>query len=133
MAEFLPGVGAVIFEKADIFDARVALEIEDAFGGQTQELPDLFVAGLPQMPVVSGILDQHFMRAHRAHAVVNAIAAAAGLAFNVVERRGMHHGARRPVRRAGYRGDDLRGIPANPGKSGRRFPDAERLRPGHLR
>ena len=43
-----------------------------------------------------GILDQDFMRADRVHAVVDAVAAAAGFAFDVVERRGMHDGARGP-------------------------------------
>ena len=46
MAEFLPGVGTVVFEEADVLDARVALEIEDAFGSEAQELADLIVAGL---------------------------------------------------------------------------------------
>ena len=89
----------------------IALEVEDALGGQAQELPNLIVAGLPQMTVVAGILHQHFMRAHRIHAIVDAVAAAAGLAFDVIERRGMHHRARRPDPRAlGSCGDDLRGV-----------------------
>src|SRR5271165_3772924 len=57
-----------------------------------------------------GILDQHLMRADRTHAVVNAIAAASGLAFNVVERCGMHHRACRPAHRAGNCGDELRSL-----------------------
>ena len=101
MAEFLPGAGAIIFIKADVLDARIALEIEDAFGGEAQELANFVVAGIPEMPVVTGILHQNFVRANGAHAVVDAVAAAVGFAFNVVERCGMHHGARRPSNCAG--------------------------------
>ena len=101
MAEFLAGIRAVVLEEADVLDARVALEVENALGGEAQELPDLVVAGIPELAVVPGIFDQHFMSAHRTHAVVNAVAAAAGLAFNVVKRRGMHHRARRPARALG--------------------------------
>ena len=48
------------------------------------------------MAVVVGIFDQHFVRAHRVHAVVNSVAAAAGFAFNAVEGPGMNHGTSRP-------------------------------------
>ena len=48
------------------------------------------------MPVVVRIFDQHFMRADGVHAVVNAVAAAVGLAFDAVKRRGMNDRARRP-------------------------------------
>ena len=48
------------------------------------------------MPIVTRILKQHFMRADRSHAVVNALAPAGRLAFNPVERIGMYHRSRRP-------------------------------------
>ena len=53
-------------------------------------------AGIPQMAVVIGILDQHFVRAYRVHAVVNSVAAAAGFSLNAVEGPGMNHGPSRP-------------------------------------
>ena len=90
MAEFLAGILAIVFEQADVLDARVALEVENALGGEAKEVRDLIVAGIPQMPVVARIFDQHFMRAHRMHAVINSVAAAARLALDAVERRGMH-------------------------------------------
>ena len=96
MAEFLPGVLAVILEQADVFDARIALEIEDALGGQPQEMSDLIVAGVPQMPVVTRIFDQNFMRADRVHAVIDPVAAAARFTLDMVKRTGMHDGTRRP-------------------------------------
>jgi hypothetical protein len=98
MAKFLAGILSVIFEQAHIFHTRIALEVHDAPGHQTQELRDLLIAGIPQMPVVVRILNQHLMRAHRMHAVIDAIAAAARLAFNAIQRRRMHHRARRPWR-----------------------------------
>ena len=66
MAEFLAGARAEILEKTDVLDARVVLEIQNAFGGQAQELPNLIVARIPQMAVMARILDQNFVRADRA-------------------------------------------------------------------
>ncbi len=110
MGEFLPGVLAVVLEEADVLDARVALEVEDALGGEAEEVCDLFVAGVPEMAVVARIFDQHFVRADGVHAVVDAVAAAAGIAFDAVKRRGMHDRARRPrnSRRIGRLRDHLR-------------------------
>jgi hypothetical protein len=64
MAKLLPGTGTVIFEKADVFDARIALQVEDALGGEAQKLFDFSVAGIPEMAVVLRILDDHFVRAY---------------------------------------------------------------------
>src|ERR1700740_42673 len=100
MAEFLSRIGTVVLVETDVLNARIALEVKDALGREAQELADLVVAGMPELPVVPRILHQNFMRAHRTHAAVNAVAAAARLAFNVIERRGMHQGTRRPARRA---------------------------------
>ena len=94
MAEFLARIGAVIFEEADVLDARIALEVHDAFGGQAQELSDLIVTGIPQMAVMPGIFHQNFVSAHRAHAIINAIPMPASFTLNVVERCGMHHRSR---------------------------------------
>src|ERR1022692_389160 len=63
MAEFLAGVGAVVLVETDVFDAWIVFEIKDTFGGEAQELADLIVAGIPEMAVMAGILDQNFMRA----------------------------------------------------------------------
>ena len=45
---------------------------------------------------MTGIFDQHFVRADRGHAIVDAVAAASGLAFDAVKRPGMHDRARGP-------------------------------------
>ena len=123
-----PALGAVILEEADVLDARVALEIQNALGRQAQKLPNLVVAGIPQLPVVPGILDQHFVSAHGTHAVVNAVAAPARLAFNVIERRGMHHRSRRPPDRARHGRDDLRGLGRIRAKTAGRFRTRRALR-----
>ena len=135
MAEFLSGVLAVVLEETDVLDAWVALQVEDALGGQAQEVPDFIVAGVPQMAVVARVFDQHFVRAHGVHAVVDAVAAAAGFALNAVERLGMHDGARGPgsAGRVGRFRDYLqrrRGISAETaGQTQARV----RLRPDHRR
>src|ERR1700679_2120059 len=100
MAKLLPGARAEVFEEADIFNARVALEVEDALRGEVQKLFNLSVAGIPEMAVVLRILDDDLVRADGAHAVVEAVAAASGLTFDVVERGRMHYGARAPGRPA---------------------------------
>src|SRR6202158_2071711 len=96
MAEFLPGILAIILEQADVLDARIALEVEDALGDQAEEVCDLIVAGIPQVAVVARIFDQNLVRADRVHAVINTVAAAAGFALNAVKRRGVNHGTRGP-------------------------------------
>ena len=76
MLELLSGAGSVILEDADVLEAPIALQVLNALRGQQQELFDLGVAGVPQLAVMRGIFHQHFVRADRAHAVVNAVAAA---------------------------------------------------------
>ncbi len=63
MAKFLPGAGAEVFEEADIFNARIVFQIEDALGGEVQKLFNLSVAGIPEMAVVLRIFDDDFVRA----------------------------------------------------------------------
>src|SRR5258708_15677265 len=111
MAELLASVRTVVLEEADILDASIVLEIEDALGGQTQEVSDLVVAGVPKMAVVARILHQHFMRADGMHPVVKTVTAATRLALNVVKRCGMHHGTSGPRSSAcvWHCCDDLRG------------------------
>src|ERR1700730_10770327 len=48
------------------------------------------------------------MGAHRTHVVINTVAAPPGVAFNMIERHGMHHRPRRPSSRTGKRGYYLR-------------------------
>src|ERR1700693_5316701 len=96
MAEFLPGILAIILEQADVLDARIALEVEDALGDQAEGVCGLIVAGIPQVAVVARIFDQSLVRADRVHAVINTVAAAAGFALNAVKRRGVNHGTRGP-------------------------------------
>src|ERR1700733_4907645 len=55
MAELLASAGAEILEQANVLYAGVALEVQDALGGQAQELPDLIVTGEPEMAVVAGV------------------------------------------------------------------------------
>jgi hypothetical protein len=50
------------------------------------------------MTIVIRILDEYFMCAYGLHAVIEAIAAASGLAFDMVERSGVDHGTRGPGR-----------------------------------
>jgi hypothetical protein len=111
MAEFLAGVPTVVLEKADILDASVVLEVEDAFGGQAQKVSNLVVASIPKMAVVARILYQYFMRADGMHAVVKTVAAAAGFTLDVVKRCGMHDGTGGPgsSSRVRHGCDDLRG------------------------
>jgi hypothetical protein len=84
MAEFLSGTFAVILEKAYVFDARVALEVENALGNEAQEVADLIVAGIPQIAIVTRVLHDYFVCTDRVHAVINAVAAAARIALNAI-------------------------------------------------
>ncbi len=64
------------------------------------------------MAVVTRIFDQNFVRADRSHAVIEAVAAAGRLAFNVVERVRMDDRARRPCAAIHARqvGDHMSGL-----------------------
>ena len=68
-------LSAVIFENADVLEAGVALQILNAQRGQTQKLFHFGVARIPEMAVMTWVLQQNLVRAHRPHAVVEAIAA----------------------------------------------------------
>ena len=110
MLELLSGAAPVILIEAYIFEAAVAFKILNTLRGKQQELFDLEVACSPQMPVVRGVLHQDFVRADRAHPVVNAVAAAGCLALDVIQRVGMNDRARRPRSpgSSGHAGDQLR-------------------------
>src|SRR3974390_2012335 len=96
MVEFLTGVGPVIFENADVLEAAVPLQILDTESRQAQELLDLVVIGIPQMPFVARFFEQYFVRSHRTHAVIQPVAAPRRLALDAIERMGMKDRARRP-------------------------------------
>ena len=77
-------------------------------------------AARPELAVVARVLHQHLVRAHRPHRVVEAVAAALRVAFDVVERVGVHHRPRRPrpaVHR-GHGGDHLRCASVDSGQKG---------------
>src|SRR6202795_902251 len=109
VVEFLSRGLAVILENADVLESAISLQILNPLRGQTQELFDLDVTGIPDMAIVTGILQQNFVSAHRSHAVVESVAAAGRLAFDVVQGLRMNDRARR--RRAaihtGQGGDDV--------------------------
>ncbi len=108
--ELLASGASEILVDGDVLEAAVALEVGNARAGENKELLHFGVGGAPVIPVVARVLDQHFVSAHRLHLVIQAFAAACGVAFHVVDRVGMHHGAGRP-RASGdrwARGDHLR-------------------------
>src|ERR1017187_822364 len=109
MAELLAGILAVVLEEADVLDARIALQVEDALGGDAEEVRDFVIAGAPKVSVVVGVFYQHFMRADGVHAVINAVTAAVGFALDAVERSGMDDRTRGPgsARRVRRFRDDL--------------------------
>src|SRR6266446_1194757 len=109
VVEFLPGCLAVILENADVLESAVALQILNPQRGQAQELFDFDVGGIPDMAVVAGIFQQNFVSAHRSHAVIESVAAARRLAFDVVQGLWMDQRARRPraAIHAGQVGDDM--------------------------
>src|ERR1700687_5512069 len=109
VVEFLSGSLAVILENADVLEPAVALQILNPQGGQTEELFDFDVAHIPEMAMVAGIFEQHFVSADRSHAVVEAVGAAGWLALDVGEPMRVDDGARRPraAIHAGQVGDDM--------------------------
>src|ERR1700724_4428778 len=52
MLELLSGAGSVILVDAHVFEASIALKILNTLRGQDQELFNLRVACIPQLPVV---------------------------------------------------------------------------------
>src|SRR6202790_4431906 len=109
VVEFLSRGLAVVLENADVLESAIALQILNPLRGQTQELFPLDVTGIPDMAIVTGILQQNFVSAHRSHAVVESVAAAGRLAFDVVQGLRMDKRARRPQAaiHAGQGGDDI--------------------------
>src|ERR1700675_2903356 len=109
VVEFLPGSLAVILENADVLESAIALQILNPLRGQTQELLDLDVTDIPDMAIVAGIFQQNFVSPHRSHAVVESVAAAGRLAFDVIQSLRMDNRARRPrtTIHAGQGGDHI--------------------------
>jgi hypothetical protein len=96
MLEVLTRADAEVLEHADVAETLVAFQVLNSLSCEKQELLDLGVVGLPQLAVVLGIFDKHFMRAHRRHAVIESLAAALGFALDVVDGVGVDHGPCRP-------------------------------------
>src|SRR4029077_4098158 len=96
VVEFLSRGVAVILENADVLEPAIALQILNPLRGQTQELFDLDVTGIPDVAIVAGIFQQNLVSAHRSHAVVESVAAAGRLTFDVVQGLRMYDRARRP-------------------------------------
>jgi hypothetical protein len=94
MVEFLACQGTVVLEYAHILKTPITLQVLDAMSTQDEVLLDLGVCGIPQVAVVPWILNNYFMRADRAHAVVKSVATALRITFNPVERRRVYNGAR---------------------------------------
>src|ERR1700722_14520627 len=109
MFEFLSGRSPIIFENTDVLQAGILLQILDTLSDEQKKLLDLRRACVPQLPVVTRIFQQNFVRANRSHTVVNAIAASRSFTFHPVKRGWMHDGTRRPRRTWCRRqtGDDL--------------------------
>src|SRR4029077_6298184 len=121
MLELLPSAVSVILIEAHVFETSVAFKILNTLRGKQQKLFDLEIACSPQMPVVRGVLHQHFVRADWAHPVVNTVAAAGCLAVDMIQRAGMNDRARRPRSpgSSGHAGDQLSwlaGIRTEPAK-----------------
>src|SRR5262245_24198390 len=96
MFELLARAGAVVLENAHIFETRITFEILYSLCSQHQELFNLTITGIPELAVVTRILDQHLMRAYRPHPVIKTITAAGGIAFDAVQRCRVHNRTRRP-------------------------------------
>src|ERR1700685_1129769 len=96
MLELLARAISVILEDADVLEAAVTFKILDALCCEQQKLLELEVACIPEVPIVDGVFNQNFVRADRAHLIVNAVPAPGGFALNVIQRSGVNDGARRP-------------------------------------
>src|SRR5271166_4021406 len=96
MVKLLSRHAAEILEDADVLEASVALQVLDALAAESKILLDLAIVGVPQVAVVARIFHDDLMRSDRLHGVVQAVARAARLTIDAVERTWMYHGARRP-------------------------------------
>ena len=84
-----PGWLALVLKHGDVLKARVAFQINNPQRIGREHQLDLLVGQPRERPVVVGRLDNNFVRAHRAHAVVDAFRGAPQVAFNLVKRRQM--------------------------------------------
>ena len=83
--ELLAGVKTEVLEDTDVLEASIFLQVLDALRAKREILLDLAVVGVPQLAVVAGVFDDDFVRANRLHGVVEAVARAAGIAFDVID------------------------------------------------
>src|SRR5437764_3952226 len=91
MVEFLTAERAMVLKDGDVFKSAVALEINDALGGEPEKLLDFRVAGVPKIAVVARIFNQHLVRSYGAHVHVEAVFLAVRFTFASVNRRAMPH------------------------------------------
>src|SRR5581483_5281390 len=96
MLEVLPSLRAVILVNGHVLEAAVLLEVENAAGGEEQELFDAGVRRLPELPVVLGIFNQHLVGPDRLHLVVKAFGKTLRIAFHMKHRLRMHNCAGGP-------------------------------------
>ncbi len=97
MFERRPSGSAVILEDQDESEARVALQVLDAFAKRPQHPLDMrFAHGRQRLPVF-GRLDDDFMRADAVHAVEHALALTIEVAFDLQRRKLVRHDAQVPA------------------------------------
>src|SRR3979490_2383582 len=110
--KFLSRPLAMILKNTDVLKAAFAFRMLNALGHQAQKLFDLYVACIPVMAIMSWVFDQNFMRSHRPHPIIKAIAAPERLPFDVIKSIRMHNGTPRScvTLRPGKGGDNLRGL-----------------------
>ena len=112
MRKILPCYSSMILKNGHVFESLIQLKVLDTLRCQTQKSFYLRVARVPQLVIMFRILDQHFVRTHGTHAVVDAISLALRVALDAVQRGGMNNRACRPSWRRfrRYRADHLRGV-----------------------
>ena len=72
----------LVFEKRNVAEPAILLEIEDAVAEKFQYVPNVLLGKLRQRLAVHGSLDHNFMRAYGVHAVKHALGPAVFAAFN---------------------------------------------------
>src|SRR5579871_3776414 len=57
MAELLSGAFPEILKQTDVLHPWIVFQVEDTFGCEPEKVSDLVVAGVPQVPVVTPVLN----------------------------------------------------------------------------